>query len=485
MPMYKRVFTDPSVTRTVVVVPSLSLDTAELQKIPGVEHYEERMLCMLMLLRMPRTHIVYVTSRPLPPAVVDYHLHLLPGVPVSHARRRLTLLSCDDRSAVPLTEKILYRPRLVERIRDAVVEPGSSHISCFNATERERTLSVRLGLPLYATDPLLAEHGTKSGSRRIFRSAGVPLPPGVEGVESDDDVVEGLVELKRRDPALRKALVKLDEGFSGEGNATFDFTGAPEPTDLRAWVRASLPAGLRFEAEDEEWEAYREKLRRMHGIVEAYIDGDGYASPSAQCNLDPLGGFEIVSTHDQVLGGPTGQIYLGCTFPADDMYRAEVQTAAERVGAELRSHGVIGRFGVDFVSVVEDGERRTYAIEINLRKGGTTLPYLTLQYLTGGAYDPKRGIHVTALGDPRAYYATDNLRREEYRRLTPRDLVDVVVEQGLHFDSTTQKGVVFHLIGAISEIGKLGVVSIGRTIDEASRHFERTVEVLDQETAAA
>jgi hypothetical protein len=219
----------------------------------------------------------------------------------------------------------------------------------------------------------------------------------------------------------------------------------------------------------------------MGGIVEAFVTGEKPTSPSVQCRIDPLGRIDIVSTHDQVLGGPTGQIFLGCRFPASPEYRAELHDAGRRIGEVLRDNGVIGRYGVDFVSVVDNGQRTTYAIEINLRKGGTTLPFLMLQFLTGGDYHPETGYYATALGEPRYYYATDNLQRDAYRRLTPPDLIDVVVEQGLHFDSTTQEGVVFHLIGAIAEFGKLGVLAISRTLEGALARYERTVEVLTRE----
>src|SRR5215218_4881548 len=119
-PLARRLVFDPRAPQTVVVVPSLTLDTEELAKISGVHHYEERLLCMLMLLRMPRTHLVFVTSQQIPNATRDYYLHLLPGVPLRHARRRLTLLDCHDSSDVPLTKKILDRPRLMERIREAI-----------------------------------------------------------------------------------------------------------------------------------------------------------------------------------------------------------------------------------------------------------------------------------------------------------------------------------------------------------------------------
>ncbi|MEM8558906.1 MAG: hypothetical protein AAGG50_13890, partial [Bacteroidota bacterium] len=100
---YEHVFPDPRAPRTVVVVPSLSLPQDELRKIDGATHYEERMLFALMLLRMPRTRVVYVTSQPLSPGIVDYVLNLLAGVPSVHARERLTLLACHDHADRPLT----------------------------------------------------------------------------------------------------------------------------------------------------------------------------------------------------------------------------------------------------------------------------------------------------------------------------------------------------------------------------------------------
>ena len=53
---------------------------------------------------------------------------------------------------------------------------------------------------------------------------------------------------------------------------------------------------------------------------------------------------------------------------------------------------MLGRFAVDFVVVEDaDGEWTAYAIELNLRKGGTTHPFLTLQFLTDGHYDGETG----------------------------------------------------------------------------------------------
>jgi hypothetical protein len=480
-PLARRLVSDPGAPQTVVVDPSLTLDTEELAKISGAHHYEERLLCMLMLLRLPRTHLVFVTSQPIPTAIVDYYLHLLPGVPLRHARRRLTLLSCHDASDVPLTKKILERPRLVERIRAAIADPDVAHITCFNSTALERTLAVRLDIPLYGNDPELNYLGTKSGSREVFREAGVPLPEGFEHLRDEQDIVEAVIELKRRRPGLRRAAIKLDEGFSGEGNAVFPYDGAPEGSDLARWVHDELPRRIRFEAQGETWEHYRHKFAQMGGIVECWVEGGEVRSPSVQCRINPLGEAAVVSTHDQVLGGPSGQIFLGSTFPADAAYSRDLKESGQRVGEVLKERGALGRFAIDFISVKREGGWEHNAIEINLRKGGTTHPYLILRFLTDGVYDPEDGTYSTPTAKPCYYYASDNLQSPAYKGLTPDDLVDIAVDNGVHFDGASQQGVVFHLIGALSQYGKLGTVCIGDSHESAQKFYKDTVAVLDRE----
>ena len=95
-PLFERVFPDPRAPRTVLVVPSLTFDWEVIAKIAGLPHYEERLLCMLMLLRLPRTRVVYLSSQPIAESIVDYYLQLLRGVPAGHARDRLTLIACHD-----------------------------------------------------------------------------------------------------------------------------------------------------------------------------------------------------------------------------------------------------------------------------------------------------------------------------------------------------------------------------------------------------
>lgn len=488
-PMFRTVVNNARAPHTAVIVPSLSLPQGELAKISGVSFYEERLLCLLMLLRQPRMRIVLVTSQPIHPTIIDYYLHLLAGVPTSHARRRLTLLSSFDTSPRPLTEKILERPGLMAQLRKHI-DPESSHMVCFNSTALERTLSVQLGIPLYACDPALLDLGTKSGSRKVFREAGVPLPAGFEDLRTPDDIANAVASLWEQDRSLRKAVVKLNEGFSGEGNAIFRYEPLRDQLEAAGshgarveLVRGALPH-LEFEARSETWERFSASMAAMEGVVEAFIEGDEKYSPSVQCRVTPVGEPQAISTHDQILGGPSGQVFLGCEFPCRSEYRLLIQGYGESVAAVLARRGVIGRFGVDFI-VVHNPETRAfdaYGIEINLRKGGTTHPFLMLKFLTDGRFYPSSGQFHTPSGFEKYYIASDNFESPGYIGLRPEDLIDIAVYHNIHFSTVAECGVVFHLIGALSQYGKTGVTCIGNTLEEARSFYNRTLEILNLET---
>jgi hypothetical protein len=479
---FEKVFPDKLAPRTVVILPSLSLDQEILSKVKGAVHYEERMLCLLMLLRLPLTKIIYITSIPVSDSIVDYYLHLLPGITGQHARQRLTMLSCYDASVKPLTQKILERPRLVERIKQHITDADSAHLTCYNITSLEKTLAVQLGIPLFGTDPDKFYEGSKSGGRKTFRESGVNLPEGFEDLATKEDIVRALAALKKNNPALRKAVIKMNDGFSGDGNAVYTYPAGKADGSLEKNIDKDLLERLKPVSKDVSKELFLEKFREMGGIVEVFLEGKIKMSPSVQCVISPAGQVEVVSTHDQLLGGDDGQIFLGAIFPADETYNISLAAEGKKIAQTLVGKGALGRFAIDFISVQQDdGSWKHYAIEINLRKGGTTHPFLMLQFLTDGKYNANTGEYRTAGGNKRFYFASDNVSSDKYKGLTPHDLIDIAMFHGLMYDGAAQEGVMFHLVGALSEFGKLGLVCVGSTPERAKEYYDKAIRILDYE----
>jgi hypothetical protein len=462
-----------------VVVPSRTIDKwheppAETQAL------EERLLCLLLMLRDPGLRIVYVTSLPLSPAIVDYYLALLPRAVRRSARARLVDISVGDGSVRPLSEKLFERPDVLRTIRGAIPDHGLCHLVPYATSDRDRDLALALDVPIYGADPRLRELGTKSGSRRLFARAGVPYPLGVERVAATHDVVAAIERLRAEKPEITYVVLKLDEGGAGDGNATVDLRGLPMPGDAgeREGIAARL-GRMAVEASGVTVDAFLAKLAARGGIVEQRITGSDVRSPSVQLELTPAGDVAVVSTHDQLLGGHNGHSYRGCRFPADSEYAGAITAIAGQVGRRLADAGVIGRCAVDFV-VSRDaaGLWHPYAIELNLRKGGTTHPFATLEHLTGGTYDAVTAAFTTPAGARKHYVASDHLTSPSLRCLGLAGLLDLMKRRRLGFDGVRHSGVVFHMLSALEPLGRVGLTAVGDTPDEAQLGFERARTVL-------
>jgi hypothetical protein len=73
------------------------------------------------------------------------------------------------------------------------------------------------------------------------------------------------------------------------------------------------------------------------GIVEERIEGEAFQSPSVQLRASPLRDVEVLSIHDQILGGATGQEFLGCRFP-DREYGWLIAGLASRASGLCEPH---------------------------------------------------------------------------------------------------------------------------------------------------
>ena len=171
-------------TGTLLVVPSISFPVAELAKITAVGFYEERMLFLLLLLRNPALRVVFVTSSPVDPAIVDYYLRFVPAGrpgPADHGRpwaiRRSA--ACRTRS--------WPGPTWSARLRELV--PEGSTMLPFNVTPAEAKLAVALGVtavraaapPGPAGVEVGRPQGGDAGRRGPHRGGGEPVLAGGGG----------------------------------------------------------------------------------------------------------------------------------------------------------------------------------------------------------------------------------------------------------------------------------------------------------------
>jgi hypothetical protein len=451
------------IPHVLISVPSFSLAESLLahyaDRIPALEH--RYLLALPVLERIPECEMVYVCSVAPSPAVLDYLFSLLsPGVRAD-CRRRFRVVTLDDPSARGVAAKLLERPDLVAQVR-AVVGGRPALIEPWNVTSAEVRLAEALEVPVNGTSPDLWHLGFKSAGRRLLRGAGVPVPEGAEDLHSVEEVAAAVADLRVARPQCTAVVVKTDDSAAGDGNRVLRLSpGVDVVASLRrlpAWYLDDLAGG---------------------GVVEELLTGDRFTSPSVQLDVVPGGRVRLLATHEQVLGGDEAQVYLGCRFPADDAYVAELGRYGRAAGRALAAAGIIGRVGLDFAAVgAEDGDWDLRALELNLRKGGTTHPFAALRNLVPGDYDADAGRWVAADGRHCFYESTDNLVDPSWRGRDPEEVMATVGGAGLGFDRTSGTGVVLHMLSGLAVDGRMGLTAFATSRAGAADLFARAGEVL-------
>jgi hypothetical protein len=396
---------------TIVGLPSIDFG-ARFAAEHDVPARESRWLYLLLALRDPGTRLAIVTSEPVEPAIAAYYLDLIPDA--SDPWPRLGLFSVEDLSPRPLSVKLLERPDVIGAVREFVGQ-NRAYVQPFSAlADVDSEAALALGVPVLGLDHRFAAYSGKSGSRRLLRDAGVPIPEGFEDIASPAAAEHALTSLGR------PAVVKLEHGVTGSGN-TIVRPGEPLP---------DLDGGA---------------------VVEALVDAA--ASPSVQARIAPGGHVEVLSVHEQVLAG---QAYVGCRFPADGPFVAELAEHAARVGRTLAARGGVGRFALDFVI---DRSGRAFAVEINPREGATTHPHATLLALGAHALRASDSVLVPS----RPHW---------------RDAFSALRSARLTWDPDRGSGAVLYMQGALHRTGELSVVALGRSRTEAEGLFWATLHEL-------
>jgi PGM1 C-terminal domain len=439
-----------------VMLPSFSLGESLLShygdRLPALEH---RYLMALLVLHRIACDIVLVVSEAPTQEVLDYYFSLLPESERASARERLTVFEVPDHTHRSIAEKLLDRQDLLEDLRQ-LIGARPAYIEPWNVTDHEVGVAMALEAPINGSAPSLWPLGFKSAGRRLFKDAGVPIPVGCEDVRSIDDVLRAIAAIRNARPHTAGVVIKHDDSGAGDGNQVVDLR---TPGDLRSRLEA-LP----------EW--YLDDLA-LGAVVEELITGTRFTTPSVQIDVLPDGRVVVLATHEQVMGGTGGQVYMGCRFPADSSYAGMLARYGRAVGERLAEHGVLGRSSIDFAAARDArGRWHLHALEVNLRKGGTTHPYAALRNLAPGHYDEAAGRWFTAKGSARAYWATDNLVDPAWQGVAPKRVIDQVASAGLQFDPAKGTGVVLHMLSCLAIDGRLGLTAIGTSPDHAAQLYE-------------
>ena len=357
---------------------------------------EERFLFLLLLLRQPRLRMVYVTSSPIAPG---------------------------DRRVLPRPAARASSPAMPgpgcrwSSVGDSYAAPA--HREAAGAAPAARHIARPHPRPHRSPPGALQHHPARAGPRARARASPCTAPTrGSFELGTEDRLPAALRRGGRapparvRGPALARrhrrtpwpAAGRAARGRAGHRQAqrrrvrrratpssTSPACRPPGSPTERGRAASSGCGPCSFEGPDVPLDALRREVRRARRHRRgADRRRRRCAVPSVQLRVTPLGEVELLSTHDQLLGGPSGQCYLGCRFPADPAYaRRDHAQRPRTIGAPAGAARACsaGSRSTSSWSATRTAAGTSFAIEINLRKGGTTHPFLTLQFLTDGRYD--------------------------------------------------------------------------------------------------
>jgi PGM1 C-terminal domain len=123
--------------------------------------------------------------------------------------------------------------------------------------------------------------------------------------------------------------------------------------------------------------------------------------------------------------------------------------------------------------------QRFFIVACSPLKGGTTHPFAVLELLVGGKLDDS-GMFYNCRGEPRYYEATDHFYDESLVGVSEHELIERLRTDDIHYNSNTQKGVVFHLFQLLKTYGRIGYTAVGASREEAHSLFDATRKFLKE-----
>ncbi|XP_041465321.1 IQ domain-containing protein H-like [Lytechinus variegatus] len=534
--------------RVLIHLPSLGYSQKIRSTIGDFNIQQNQQMARLCDLQDPNVEVIYISPVTLNDETLQYYNKLL-GL-----RDAVASGNVDDQKDMVSRFKIIvpeavnsfpthsmclatflkYSPRAIERIKNLIIGkeaylvPGVMH-------KDDLSVADILDVPILGSEPEVSHlYSTKSGSKRIFTSAKVDIPPSDYDVYSMQQLHESLAQLVTENLNVKRYLFKLDDEIDGRGIAYCDVT-----PNLRchAWAKkeeirygekwekkwAQEPAFIKIHAEMPDilaqhatpvnkklfptWEKFLEAFLSQGGVIEACPPSDSVTSLTVNMLIEPNGRMSIISSGDQIHADSPFNCW-GLSVPQSSVDAKPLNEACIKVAKCCRQRGVLGYFAIDFVTFIDPAtqEQKLWAVDLNLWYDDSVSMTKLMLYVTGGTLDTEN--YVFNVPPVKKEKKKSNHRRKfEYiepeeppntaryavmsTRLLHTNLTVIHYSvffqmcraHGIGYDIKEKQGTVFTLIDSFKREG-IGMLAIGEQLQGVLANFARNLSVIHQEISA-
>ncbi|NXH89115.1 IQCH protein, partial [Edolisoma coerulescens] len=542
--------------RTIIHIPSLGYSQRIREHIPDLALQQNLQMGRLCDILDANVDVIYICPLALSEELLQYYNKLLglqaavrSGNPEDMAdlQDRFKILTPEAINSFPerhmcLATVLKYSPRTIQRLqvliqsRDAYVVGGVPH-------QDDLAVADVLQVPLLGSEPAVAQlYSTKSGSKRIFASAGVQTPPGEWDIHSREQLLRALSQLVLDNMEVQRWLFKVDDERGGNGTAYCDVIShlecyhwiqkewqghGPEvwsKSQARelALVKISqeLPGLLAQHVQPVNekrfptWEKFLQTFLSQGGVIEAFPFSASITNLTVDLLIEPTGEVTMVSSGDQLHAeGPLRS--SGTTIPQRSVDPAVLNSLCSKIGEVCKSKGVLGYFSVDFVAFThpQTREQQVWATDLDLCYSDQLALTQLLLYVTDGNLDcgssrlqgplgskesgsqwiqhegtkPVSRILCFSLqpapSSSRCAVASSQLRHSCLSGISYNLLLHTCKDRGVGFDLQEKQGTVFVLYED-QKRHRLGMITIGEDLQGVLLTFARNLFIIHQEISA-
>ncbi|CAF1395000.1 unnamed protein product, partial [Didymodactylos carnosus] len=505
--------------RVIVHLPSLGLThrvRRKLNNLPVRENFQIGRLCDIY---DPNVDVIYVSPMPINNEVLQYYNKLVNLRP-SVEKGELVQQDNAHRFMIVVPEALHSFPNLI-RGREAYMVTGVSHFD-------DLYLAEYLDIAVIGCEPEVSYlYSSKSGSKRVFEAATVPLPYGEFDVYNQQQLYESLAQLIIEHLDVQRWLFKIDDDYDGLGIAYCDVvkylpcykTVLKEAARFgdkwaHKWAQEHSYAKVLSELPDvleqhtiyvnktqfSNWNIFLKVFLTQGGIIEAYPPSDSVTSLTVCIFIEPDGQIRVLCSGDHLHAESEFSCW-GLSFPQSSVDPTELNSYCQKIAEQCKQRNIFGYLDIDFVTFIDakSDKQQLWAVDLSIGYSEHVSMYNVMRYVTTGKFDSSQHLFDVSIkqtkrlrnwqnGAPeqttiaKSRYAvwSSRLHHTNLSVLHYSVFFQMCRAHGVGFDIKEKQGSVFTLLEC-DRHENLGMISIGETLQGTLSNFAYNLNSINQE----